>query len=396
LIQKLAPVEKILPARNWLHSIGFLSGPLPLLSRVKRNISPLKLDIPSLRRNNPMRHSLLQQDQTPRVYVIHENDAWVEPLRKEFDARRIPFAEWHLDQGILDLRVAPPPGVFYNRMSASSHTRDHRYAPELTAAALAWLKGHGATVINGERALALEISKVAQYEALNQFGIETPATLAVVGKDNIADAARRLGFPVILKHNRAGKGLGVRLFLSAAALDEHLASGEFEPSVDGITLVQRYIQAPQPFITRVELVGGKFLYAVRVDTSQGFELCPADACQVDASKLAEACPAVAPGDKFQIVQGFDHPLIARWEAFLAANDIGIAGIEFIVDESGRSFTYDVNTNTNYNPDAEAKDGRAATSSRGKLGGMGAIAAHLGGLLAQQHNAVSPPLVAEPA
>ena len=333
-----------------------------------------------------MRQSLNPEDRSPRVYVIHENDDWVVPLRKNFEARGIPFADWHLDEGILDLRAPPPPGVFYNRMSASSHTRDHRYAPELTSAVLAWLKGHGATVVNGERALQLELSKVAQYEALNKFGIETPQTLAVVGKDNIAEAARRLGYPVILKHNRAGKGLGVRLLLSPAALDEHLASGEFEPSIDGITLVQRYIKAPQPFITRVEFVGGKFLYAVRVDTSQGFELCPADVCQIDAPPLADVCPAVAPADKFQIVRDFDHPLLPKWQAFLAANDIRIAGIEFIVDENGRAFTYDVNTNTNYNPDAEAKDGRAGTPRSG----MGAVASYLGGLLAQQTGATASP------
>jgi len=330
-----------------------------------------------------MRQSLTPQDRSPRVYVIHENDEWVVPLRKNLAAGRIPFAEWHLDQGILDLRAEPPPGVFYNRMSASSHTRNHRYAPELTGAVLAWLKRHGAVVVNGERALQLELSKVAQYEALGKFGIETPQTLAVVGKDNIADAARRLGYPVILKHNRAGKGLGVRLFLSAAALEEHLAGGDFENSVDGITLVQRYIKAPAPFITRVEFVGGKFLYAVRVDTSQGFELCPADACRIDSPALAGVCPAVAPSDKFQIVRDFDHPLVARWQAFLAANDIAIAGVEFIVDDNGRPFTYDVNTNTNYNPDAEAKDGRAGSSRSG----MGAIATHLGSLLMRAANAV---------
>src|ERR1044072_7892781 len=190
-----------------------------------------------------MRQSLDPEDRSPRVYVIHENDEWVVPLRKNFADRGIPFAEWHLGEGGLDLRRPPPPGAFYNRMSASSHTRGHRYAPELTGAVLAWLKGRGAVVVNGERALQLELSKVAQYEALRKFGIETPPTLAVVGKDNIAEAAGRLGYPVILKHNRAGKGLGVRLLLSAAALDEYLASGDFEPSVDGITLVQRYINA---------------------------------------------------------------------------------------------------------------------------------------------------------
>ena len=90
--------------------------------------------------------------------------------------------------------------------------------------------------------------------------------------------------------------------------------------------------------------------------------------------------AVAPSDKFQIIRDFKHPLIDNWQDFLKANDIGIAGIEFIVDENGRSFTYDVNTNTNYNPDAEAKDGRAGTDTSG----MGAIAAHLGGLLKRDY------------
>jgi hypothetical protein len=320
-----------------------------------------------------MRTDLTRTDDVPRVYVIHENDAWVEPLRREFEARDIPYAEWFLNEGVLDLRAAPPPGVFYNRMSASSHTRDHRYAAELTGAVLAWLKCHGRTVVNGERALQLEVSKVAQYEALAAFDIPTPPTIAAIGRDYIAQAAARLGFPLILKHNRGGKGLGVRLFLSPAALDEHLGGSQFEAPIDGITLIQRYIKAPEPFITRVEFVGGRFLYAVRVDTSQGFELCPADACQVDAAAAAGVCPAQAPSEKFRILREFDHAPVPRWQAFLAANDIGIAGVEFIVDERGRAFTYDVNTNTNYNPEAEGKDGRR---------GMAAIADHLGRLLAR--------------
>ena len=93
----------------------------------------------------------------------------------------------------------------------------------------------------------------------------------------------------------------------------------------------------------------------------------------------EACPAVAPGDKFQIVPRFEHALIPAWQSFLAANDIGVAGIEFIEDAQGRPYTYDVNTNTNYNPDAEARDGRR---------GMQAIAVHLKSLLVQQYGPAS--------
>jgi hypothetical protein len=69
-----------------------------------------------------------------------------------------------------------------------------------------------------------------------------------------------------------------------------------------------------------------------------------------------------------------------WQSFLAANDIGVAGIEFIEDAQGRPYTYDVNTNTNYNPDAEAKDGRR---------GMQAIAVHLKSLLVQPYGSADP-------
>jgi len=300
-----------------------------------------------------------------RIHVIHENSAWVEPLREAFSEIGAPFAEWFISDGLLDLSTVPPAGIYYNRMSASSHTRNHRYAAELTGGFLAWLEAHGRQVVNNGRALQLEISKIGQYTALAEFGIRVPRTIAAVGRDQILAAARRMNGAFITKHNRAGKGLGVRLFQDVDGLRAHLDTREFELSVDGITLIQEYIRAPEPFITRVEFVGGKFLYAVRVDTSQGFELCPADVCQVGDAFCPAGAPAAAP--QFRILNGFSHPLIERYQRFLAANGIGIAGIEFIADGEGEIYTYDVNTNTNYNAAAEAAAG---------VYGMRAIASYL--------------------
>jgi len=303
-----------------------------------------------------------------RIHVIHENDAWVEPLRAAFADLKLPFTEWFIADGTLDLGSIPPHGVFYNRMSASSHTRGHRYAAELTGGVLAWLESHGRRVINNGRALQLEISKMAQYGALAAHGIRVPHTVAAVGRDAILDAARRMKGRFITKHNRAGKGLGVRLFDGVDALQRYVASDEFEDSVDGVTLIQQYIEAPEPFITRVEFVGGRLLYAVHVDTSLGFELCPADVCRIDDAfcPVGETPAAAAP--RFRIVDGFAHPVVDRYQRFLAANGIGIAGIEFITDRDGDLYTYDVNTNTNYNSQAEREAG---------VSGMGAIASYLG-------------------
>ncbi|KMM36509.1 ATP-grasp domain-containing protein [Guptibacillus hwajinpoensis] len=308
-----------------------------------------------------------------KVYIIHENDEWTKPLKHELETLNVPYEDWFLSEGSIDLSDVPPEGIYYNRMSASSHTRGHRYAPEYTAAVLSWLESHGRRVLNDSRALALEVSKVAQYNALRQHGIVTPKTIAAVGKDHLSKAADSFSEPFITKHNRAGKGLGVQLFQQPESLKSYVASEAFDESIDGITLLQQYIQSPDSSITRCEFVGGKFLYAVRVDTSDGFELCPADACQVGDS----FCPTTEqPRPKFEIIEDFDHPVLANYEAFLKANGIAFAGIECIQNERGELFTYDVNTNTNYNADAEQKGG---------ISGMKAIAETLERELSELHS-----------
>ena len=308
------------------------------------------------------------------IHVIHENAAWLEPLAAALDRQRLPWRDWFLDRGVFDLSRPPPEGIFYNRMSASSHTRNHRYAAELTAAVLAWLERHGRRVVNGSRALDLEISKARQYAALEKTGIRTPDTVVVAGKELLVEAARQrfAEGPFILKPNRGGKGLGVRLFHSPEALADHLESPDYEPPADGLHLLQQHIRSPVPLITRAEFIGGRFMYAVEVDTSDGFELCPADVCAAGDQ----------PRPKFTIIDAIDPALKRQYENFLAANAIDVAGIEFITDPDGVRCTYDVNTNTNYNPDAEARAGRS---------GMDTLAQYLGtelsSLRAQRSNLV---------
>jgi hypothetical protein len=308
-----------------------------------------------------------------RIHILHENPAWLPPIAGALNRRGLPWTEWFLHGGTFQLAAPPPEGVFYNRMSASSHTRDHRFSAELTAAVLAWLTRWGRRVVNGPGALDLEISKVRQYAALEAAGVATPRTVLVAGREDILAAARThfAGVPVILKPNRGGKGLGVRLFHTEAGLAGYLDGPDYEPPVDGLHLLQEYVRAPRPVITRAEFIGGRFLYAVEVDTSEGFELCPADACAIGDA----ACPvgSDSPAHKFTIIEGIDRALCDRLERFLANAGIDVAGIEFIRGEDGRVLAYDVNTNTNYNADAEQRAGLADTGRSGP----GALAEYLG-------------------
>ena len=309
-------------------------------------------------------------NQPAKIYILHENDTWTEPLVEQLKALSLPFECWFLDQGVLDLSLPPPPGIFYSRMSASSHTRDHRFAAEYTQLVLAWLEANDRIVLNASQALRLEVSKVAQYLALEAHGIRTPYTVAAIGREAIIEAAGHMSGAFITKHNRGGKGLGVRLFQDIADLTVYLDSDDYQTPVDGVTLVQAYILSPDAVITRCEFIGQKFLYALEIDTSDGFELCPAETCQPGDA----FCPATNEArSRFRVLDEFSSPLVERYVEFMRAHDIHVAGIEFIVDHKGHAYTYDINTNTNYNAPAEAHVGHCAMRNLGQyLGTMLAI------------------------
>jgi hypothetical protein len=309
-----------------------------------------------------------------KLYVIHENPEWYAPLAEAFDRAGVPHEQWLLGEAMLELDEQPPAGVYWSRMSASSHTRNHPFAKDQTRGVLAWLEAHGRPLVNGRRVLDLEMSKVEQLAALRAAGFDVPRTIAVAGRAELAAAAGKLPVPFIIKPNQGGKGLGVRAFASHADFDDYVAGPEYEPPADGITLLQEYLVAEQPRITRVEIVGGEFIYAITADTARGgFELCPADACAVGPAGEQSAEPSL-----FALRAGFDHPIAGRYLEFAARHGIGIAGFEFIETADGRLVSYDINTTTNYNAEIEAAAPRPA---------LPAVAGYLGRLLAEASSAV---------
>lgn len=320
----------------------------------------------------------------PVVYILHENEDWIPPLAAALESEGVPFRELLLTGGAIDLGVAPPEGVFWSRFSASSHTRGHKTAKEYARATLRWLESAGRRVVNGSRVLEFEVSKVAQYLALAAAGFDVPKTIAVFGVEELSTRARELGTPFITKHNQGGKGLGVRLFDTHEAFDAYIAGPDFEQPVDGITLLQEYLVAAEPFITRAEFVAGRFLYAVKVDTSAGsFELCPAEACAVpEPGAAADTLPLPSLFTRRPEIDAA-HPLVVRLEAFIAEHGIEVAGIEFIETADGRVVPYDINTNTNYNPDVE--------SDRESSGAV-AVARFLGAELSRRYQPAAVPLV----
>mgnify|MGYP006146041747 CR=1 FL=1 len=214
------------------------------------------------------------------------------------------------------------------------------------------------TVINDPSALRLEMSKSVQYAALAAHNVSTPHSIAAIGADQIEAVAEAFGeAPFILKPNRGGEGLGVSLIQDMDNLRARLPQLQSSPNADDVWLIQEYLPGSDGSITRMEFIGGKLHYSFRVNTGGAFKLCSAEACATgDAPSI------------FEIIEGFDSPLLSRPEAFLAANDVQIAGIKFTLNQNGQLVVYDANTNTNDNHGAEARAGVQA--------GPVAVAAHL--------------------
>ena len=296
------------------------------------------------------------------IFIIHENPEWIPPFAEAFKRAGIKFSEILLTQDSIDVNLPPPNGVFWSRLSASSHTRNNTYSKEYGRTILSWLESYGRRVVNGSAVLELEVSKARQYLALNKAGFRTPKTISVFGKKDLVSSAHNLQTPFITKHNQGGKGLGVQRFDDLESFKVYVDSKDYEEPIDGITLLQEYIPSKEPFITRCEFIGSKFVYAVRVDTSNGaFKLCPADACEIEDSKeslpaLAGAACDVGSADKFSIRADIsaNTPLVRDLEAFLQKHHIEVAGIEFIESKNGEFVVYDINTNTNYNSTLESK------------------------------------------
>src|SRR5205807_3883174 len=122
--------------------------------------------------------------------------------------------------------------------------------------------------------------------------------------------------------------------------------------IDRTALVQEFIPTADGAIVRVEVLNGRFLYAIRIHSpGDTFNLCPADVCQtVDGAELVRAaCPADAPRTGLTVECYTPPPeIVAQVERIMAAAGIEIGGVEYLPDaRDGRLYFYDVNALSNF-------------------------------------------------
>ncbi len=299
------------------------------------------------------------------VELIYENSDWLPFFTKALDEIDAEYRLNKIDELKLDLNQPPDNILYINRISPSSHTRGHNHAYIIGEQYLEYLASYNRTVINDYRTINYELSKVEQIKLLKRHGLSYPQTVFGSEKEELIKAAAQMPLPFLTKHNCSGKGLGITLCNTVAELKEYLNSDAYIPSPDGILLLQEYIKPKNDRVTRVEICDGKLVYAFHSSTEQGFELCPADACRIEAK--SQAVCEISEGDSlFTYLPDFTHQIVSKYIEI--CNDAGfdMAGIEFVEAINGAIYTYDINGTTNYSPDVEKASGDMAKKAFQKL------------------------------
>jgi hypothetical protein len=303
------------------------------------------------------------------IGILYEHPRWFAPLFAELQRRHLPYEAIpaHDHSFNPDARSAPY-SLVVNRVSPSSYLRGHTNAIFHAAQYLAHLEEIGVPLVNGPKAYALETSKARQLDLLARLGIPHPRSQVVNSPTQIERAAGELEYPVIVKPNIGGSGALMRRFDTRGALQAALANGELDTvfGLDHTALVQEYHPPKDGSIVRVEALDGRFLYAIRIynDPNQGFNLCPADICQVDARPATsdrpaeefDFCPIDTQPRMQRKIEAADPPpwVVDSALRVFRAGGIDIGGVEYLESErDGQVYLYDVNALSNFVTDAPA-------------------------------------------
>lgn len=287
------------------------------------------------------------------ISISYEQPDWFKPLFAELEKRGIPFQTTNPTKHFFAIEDGKPEfDLFFNRMSPSAYLRDGVQGTFYTLNYLKFLEEHGVRVINGYKAFTYETSKALQLLLLQKLGIRYPKSRVINHTSQIEKAIVGLRFPIVIKANIGGSGAGIEKFDSLEDVQEAIEEKRIDFGIDHTALVQEFIPARGGYITRVETLGGKYLYGIRVYTDgESFNLCPADICQTTTGHdlIRNACAIDAPKNGLK-VEAFtpSKEIIENIERIVQESGIDVGGIEYIIDDrDGEVLYYDVNALSNF-------------------------------------------------
>src|SRR5580698_10787704 len=272
------------------------------------------------------------------IAIYYEQPNWFKPLFAELDRRGTNYVKLDAVEHSYGPEDHPEEkyALVLNKMSPSAWNRGHGDQIFYTMGFLEHLEHRGVRVVNGVKAFRSELSKATQLVMLEALGLGYPKARVIHRASQASAATEGLRFPVVVKPNIGGSGSGVVKFQTK----EHLAEASATENglvlgMDSTGLVQEFVPARGSYIVRVEVLNGKFLYAIKIHiTGETFDLCPADICRTTTGTDLNrgACAIDAPKTGLT-VEAFDTPAdaIRDVETIMQHSGIDIVGIGYTTD-----------------------------------------------------------------
>lgn len=285
----------------------------------------------------------------PQLVVLFEHPEWQKPLLAALERRGVPYEAFDLKSAAFDPDSLPTAKLYFNQASPSAYVRGNTRAVPLALSLMRSLELRGARVLNGSRAFALELRKSEQAALLEGLVLHHPRS--IVFNDPESALARWKGsWPALLKPEQGGSGARMFLLNSPEELLRLLREQAELWLPDNLLLLQEYfpLQAEQG-IVRMEFVGGKLLYAMRVISNGAFNLCPSEACNPsDGSASHCEIPTMKASKPVEFIPfpGLPPEAAAEGERIMQAGGLDVGGIEYLEAEDGRRIFYDINANSN--------------------------------------------------
>jgi len=118
---------------------------------------------------------------------------------------------------------------------------------------VSWLNARNYTTINPLTACAADYDKFYAFELMEKFAVPTPKTERITEKKGIDYFANEFSFPLIVKRNTGGKGIGVIKVDDRKGLEEVLKNKEM---TSGKYLIQKFIKPSKNHDIRVGVIDG--------------------------------------------------------------------------------------------------------------------------------------------
>jgi len=285
------------------------------------------------------------------LVVLFEHPEWQLPLFDALKRRGVDFEPFDLKRGVFDVDQVPKARLYFNQASPSAYVRGNTRAVPFAFAFMRSLELAGARVLNGSAAFALELSKSAQGTLMKQLGVDHPRSLAF--NDVEAACAAWTTWPALLKPEQGGSGARMFLLESADELRRLLRDQPTLWQPDNLLLLQeRFVVDAGKGIVRMEFVGQKLLYAMRVVSHGAFNLCPSELCNPEdgegACEIPVRKPDAPPQKPVEFFPYGEVPDVAvrAGERIMRAGGLDVGGIEYLESDDGRLVFYDVNANSN--------------------------------------------------